>query len=128
VLRAVNASPVEIQDMCPSDTRFKLLVFTGDIQQPAQLTLLRRFAEEIKKTGSALARLGSDAFDMITIIKGEKECVNHLDVPVVLRAHFNKCARSLLFSCHWLLTGRSMLSHTDIVILALVMQGTARWG
>ncbi|KAI0084010.1 FAD binding domain-containing protein [Irpex rosettiformis] len=90
VLRAVDSTPIEIQDMCPSDTRFKIAVFTGDITKPSQLDLLRTFAKEIFREGSPLEKLGSDAFDIFSVIKGEKDTVNYLDVPVVLRSHFYK--------------------------------------
>ena len=90
MLRAVDSTPVEIQDMCPSDTRFKVIVFTGDITQPLQLDLLRVFAKELFGEGSSLQALGSDAFDTFSVIKGEKETVNYLDIPVVLRSHFYK--------------------------------------
>ncbi|KAI0818888.1 FAD binding domain-containing protein [Irpex lacteus] len=90
VLRAVDSTPIEIQDMCPSDTRFKIIVFTGDITQPSQLDLLNTFSEEILGGDSFLKQLGADAFDIFTVIKGTKETVDYLDIPVVLRSHFYK--------------------------------------
>ncbi len=90
VLRAVDSTPIEIQDMCPSDTRFKIIVFTGDITQPSQLDLLNTFSEEVLGGDSFLKKLGADAFDIFTVIKGTKETVNYLDIPVVLRSHFYK--------------------------------------
>jgi phenol 2-monooxygenase (NADPH) len=90
VLRAVNSAPIEIQDMCPSDTRFKIFIFMGDIRLPSQLELVRAFASEIVKEGSALKTLGDKAFDIVSIVKGDKETMNYMDVPVVLRSHFYK--------------------------------------
>jgi phenol 2-monooxygenase (NADPH) len=91
VLRAVNLIPIELQDMCPSDTRFKVLIFTGDIKQSSQLELVRSFARKIFKEGSVINKIGHGAFDIVSIIKGDKETVNYLDIPAVLRSHFYKC-------------------------------------
>ena len=107
VLRAVDATPVEIQDMCPSDTRFKVLVFTGDISQSSQSNLLRKFAKEVFKEGSLVKTFGSDAFDILTIIKGEKETVNYLEIPVVLRTHYSKYV--------FLYAYRSSMLNSDVV-------------
>ncbi|KAI0818935.1 FAD binding domain-containing protein [Irpex lacteus] len=90
VLRAADSTPIDIQETCPSDSRFKIIVFTGDIKQQPQLDLLNSFADEIFREGSPLKKLGNDAFDILSILKGEKETVNYLAVPVVLRSHFHK--------------------------------------
>ena len=37
-----------------------------------------------------MKQFGSDTFDILTIIKGQKETVNYLEVPVVLRSHYSK--------------------------------------
>lgn len=89
VLRAGSNQPVEIQDLCPSDTRFKILVFTGDVHTQAQSDLVKRFADQITSS-FAIGKLGGKAFDFMCIIKGEKETTEYVDVPAVLRTHWTK--------------------------------------
>ena len=36
VLRMADRRAIDIQDVCPADTRFKVLVFTGDDATPAE--------------------------------------------------------------------------------------------
>lgn len=36
LVRAADCHPVNLHDECPSDGRFKILVFTGDITVPSQ--------------------------------------------------------------------------------------------
>ncbi|KAI0693736.1 FAD binding domain-containing protein [Cytidiella melzeri] len=90
VLRAVNSTPIEIQDMCPSDARFKIIIFTGDISHASQLDLVRKFADEILREGGWLKKFGSDVYDIMSVIKGDKENVQYMDVPAVLRPHHYK--------------------------------------
>ncbi|EIM82041.1 uncharacterized protein STEHIDRAFT_103548 [Stereum hirsutum FP-91666 SS1] len=90
VLHAADNRPVEIQDLCPSDTRFKILVFTGDILAPAQSERVQRFATGITRSTSIVSKLGDKAFDIMCVVKGEKETSVYLDVPSVLRSHWTK--------------------------------------
>ena len=47
---AVDRRPIEIQDLLPSDTRFKILVFTGDTSEPEQLLKVVNLAEDLEDT------------------------------------------------------------------------------
>lgn len=95
-VRAADARPVEIQDMLPADTRFKLLLFAG-LLTPEQLTKVRRFAEELELPTSFLQKYNYPAegkaqsmFDIISITAGHKDDVNFLDLPPTFRTHWSK--------------------------------------
>ncbi|KAG2103083.1 FAD binding domain-containing protein [Suillus discolor] len=95
-VRAADARPMELQDMLPADTRFKLLFFVG-LLTSEQLTKVRRLAEELELPTSFLQKYGSPAqgkaqstFDIISIAAGHKDDVNFLDIPSTLRTHWSK--------------------------------------
>lgn len=95
-VRAADARPVEIQDMLPADTRFKLLFFVG-LLTSEQLTKVRRLAEELELPTSFLQKYNFPAqgkaqstFDIISIAAGHKDDVNFLDIPSTLRTHWSK--------------------------------------
>ncbi|KAI5114722.1 hypothetical protein M0805_001492, partial [Coniferiporia weirii] len=97
ILRAADARPYELQDLLPSDTRFKLVVFTGDLDVAAQNAKVSAFAEAaageagfLIKYGRAAANGWADVFGIITILAGKKEGVNYTSVPAVLRSHWSK--------------------------------------
>jgi phenol 2-monooxygenase len=95
-VRAADARPVDIQDMLPADTRFKLLLFVG-LLTPEKLTSVRRLAEEMQLPTSFLQKYGyptegkaQSMFDIIPITAGQKDDVNFLDLPLVFRSHWSK--------------------------------------
>ena len=113
LVRAADARPENIQELAPSDTRFKLFVFPGDISQPAAKAALAKLAEYVGEAGSFFRKFtpsgaAKDAvFDILTIAYVEllfielvayvpvssttkKETVNYNDVPQALRAHWSK--------------------------------------
>ena len=88
-VRAADARPMEIQDLLPADTRFKILVFagkTGDKQQLERVcTLAGAIGEGLyKKFG------GADVFDVISICSATKEEINYTDLPPLFRTHWSK--------------------------------------
>ncbi|KAG2042757.1 FAD binding domain-containing protein [Suillus americanus] len=95
-VRAADARPVDIQDMLPADTRFKLLLFVG-LLTSEQLANVRRLAEELQLPTSFLQKYGYSAqgnvqsmFDIISITAGHKDDVNFLDLPPTFRTHWSK--------------------------------------
>ncbi|KAI5120427.1 hypothetical protein M0805_009889 [Coniferiporia weirii] len=97
ILRAADARPYELQDLLPSDTRFKLVVFTGDLDVAAQAAKVSAFAEAAAGEAGLLSKYGraamngwADVFGIITILAGKKEDVNYTSVPAVLRSHWSK--------------------------------------
>lgn len=98
-IRAADAWPYEIQDLLPSDFKFKLMIFTGDYNKPEQKAKVKVLAEGLEKPGSFYNRYAplstgkaaaSQRFGLITIWDGKKEEVNFYDIPAVLRPHWSQ--------------------------------------
>ncbi|KAH8995052.1 FAD binding domain-containing protein [Lactarius hatsudake] len=81
LVRAADAREVNIQDLAPSDSRFKLFVFPG--------VHANKVASFLERPEGFFNRR-RDACSVITIMCGEKTTVNHLAVPPVLRPHWTK--------------------------------------
>lgn len=94
IIRAADFRPFELHDLIPSDTRFKVLIFTGDLDNPVQMTRVESLAAAITGTDGFLTRFGGESwhgvFDILTILVGKKETVNYTTVPAVLRPHWSK--------------------------------------
>ncbi|KAF8159367.1 FAD binding domain-containing protein [Crassisporium funariophilum] len=91
-LRAADYRPVELQDLLPSDARFKILVFAGDTSDAAQLSKVEVHAEELADLLEKLAP-GPDifsAFDILSISSAAKSNVRYNDLPKRLRSHWSK--------------------------------------
>lgn len=93
-IRAADSQPVELQDLLPSDTRFKVLVFTGDTTDKMQLKRVRALSEEMAKPEAFLKRFGnrnpSIVFDVLSISSAKKQHSNYTDVPELFRSHWSK--------------------------------------
>ncbi|TFY54823.1 hypothetical protein EVJ58_g8633 [Rhodofomes roseus] len=93
-VRAADATPFEIQDLLPADTRFKVLVFAGDVMDPAQLQRVRTLAEEVGGSEGFLKCFSKGGvekvFDVLTIASGDKFKVITADIPAVFRSHWSK--------------------------------------
>jgi len=95
-VRVADARPVELHDMLPSDTRFKLLLFVG-LLTPGQLGKVRKLAEDLQLPSSFLQKYDYPAegkvqsmFDIIPIAAGHKDDVNFLDIPSTFWTHWSK--------------------------------------
>ncbi|KAG1850916.1 FAD binding domain-containing protein [Suillus subluteus] len=96
-IRAADAWPFEIQDLLPSDFRFKLLVFTGDYSDPRQQASVKSMVANLQTPESFLNRYATPGkssensrFDIITISKGRKDGFDFLQFPTLLRSHWSK--------------------------------------
>jgi len=94
-VRAADAWPFELQDLIPSDFRYKLLVFTGDFNDASQKERVKSMVKDLQRPQSFLtkyasAKTSSSRFDIITISKGKKDTVNYLKFPPLLRPHWSK--------------------------------------
>ncbi|KAF8075152.1 FAD binding domain-containing protein [Lyophyllum atratum] len=94
LVRAADHRPYELQDLCPSDTRFKVLVFTGDIYELTQKARLANLAAKMGADDGFLKRYspGGDifaAFDILAIT-AEHKIVRHGDLPELFRTHWSK--------------------------------------
>lgn len=86
--------------MIPSDTRYKILIFTGDVEVETQRLRLDLFAREATSSSGFLTIYGRRTkldkttwgalFDVISVIAGKKEKVDYTSVPSALRAHWSK--------------------------------------
>ncbi|ETW78714.1 hypothetical protein HETIRDRAFT_459911 [Heterobasidion irregulare TC 32-1] len=89
VLRMADRRAIDIQDVCPADTRFKVLVFTGDLRDPAQRARVEKFAAELGRKDGFFRAIGEtkaeSIYDVLSILKGKKEEGSHFDVPEILR-------------------------------------------
>ena len=95
-LRAADTCPVEIQDLLPSDVRFKVLLFAENLTE-TRVAELKMLAEELSRPSSFLHKYSPDGnfstvFDIITITTGKKDDVNYnyLLVPAFFRPHWSK--------------------------------------
>ncbi|KZT07230.1 uncharacterized protein LAESUDRAFT_120001 [Laetiporus sulphureus 93-53] len=93
-VRAADARPYEIQDLLPADTRFKILVFTGDIRDKLQPDRVTKLAADMEQPNAFLKRFskgGIDSvFDILCINAGKKGSLNYTDFPALLRPHWSK--------------------------------------
>ncbi|OCB87643.1 hypothetical protein A7U60_g5169 [Sanghuangporus baumii] len=115
VLSAANGRPYELQDFLPSDTRFKIVVFAGDLDAQVQRGRVEAFASGLGREGGVLKRFGDrtkgsksgqeeggevkgivkrkpweEVFEILTVMAGKKETVNYTSVPTILRSHWTK--------------------------------------
>jgi phenol 2-monooxygenase len=95
-VRAADARPYEIQDMLPSDTRFKLLFFVGYLTEE-RVRELNALSDQMRRPSCFLQKYGyptegtaQSMFSIITIMSGDKEDVDYIRVPTLLRPHWCK--------------------------------------
>ncbi|KAI5991956.1 FAD binding domain-containing protein [Pisolithus albus] len=95
-VRAADARPVEIHDLLPADTRFKILIFLGSMDEESRLLEISALADQLSSPTGFLRRYSTDGqasssmFDLITIVAGRKENFNYLSVPLIFRPHWSK--------------------------------------
>ncbi|GBE86738.1 Phenol hydroxylase [Sparassis crispa] len=91
---AADARPFELQDLLPSDTRFKILVFAGNTADEQQLARVNALAEEMGAPEGFFRRFGRGApdnvFDILSISSAKKQEVNFTDLPELFRPHWSK--------------------------------------
>ncbi|KAL1759801.1 FAD binding domain-containing protein [Schizophyllum commune] len=88
-IRVADARPVNIQDMLPSNGKFKILVFAGEYTRDEFLPDLRQFADGLV---DILAKYGktshSEVMDIVIILSGKHDPACLLQVPSTLRPHW----------------------------------------
>ncbi|KAH7915247.1 FAD binding domain-containing protein [Hygrophoropsis aurantiaca] len=89
-VRAADSWPYELQDLLPSDFRFKLLTFVGDVSDAVQRGKVEAMVKELGRPQGFLARYGQERFDIVTVGLGRKEEVDFLQFPALLRPHWSK--------------------------------------
>ena len=80
---------MNIQDMLPSNGKFKIFVFAGEYTRDEFLADLQQFADGLVDT---LAKYGktshSEVMDIVTILSGKQDPACLLQVPSTLRPHW----------------------------------------
>lgn len=93
-IRAADARPFDIQDVLPSDTRFKVLAFVGNTTNDVQMHRIHALATYLDGSDSFFRRFGgsdpSRVFDLLAISSATKDELNYTDLPVVFRSHWSK--------------------------------------
>ncbi|KIK04558.1 hypothetical protein K443DRAFT_92950 [Laccaria amethystina LaAM-08-1] len=98
-VRAADSRPVEIQDLLPADSRFKLIVFVGNSSDATRRDRIRRLAEDIRDVLRPYSPDGISAvFEIIPISCAKKADVRYNDL-------------SKLFGCHW---SKVLIDDTDV--------------
>ena len=92
--RVADGRQFEVQNLLPSDTRFKVLVFIGDVSDAIQIAKVNQLVGDLGKTDGFLRRYSPDgnvfaAFDIISIASNNDN-IRYTDVPDLLRSHWSK--------------------------------------
>ncbi|KAK0466825.1 FAD binding domain-containing protein [Desarmillaria tabescens] len=92
VVRAADSRPFNIQDLLPSDARFKLIVFTGDTSSASTLAVLQQSANELQSVLTKYCASGpiTSVFDIISISSESKATILYNALPPFLRSHWTK--------------------------------------
>lgn len=91
--RAADLRPYELQDLLPSDMRFKILIFTGNTSDVPRQSTLQSLAHDMEKLLCKYADQGKihDLFEIIIISSATETKVRYTDVPQFFRPHWSKC-------------------------------------
>lgn len=94
-LGGASAAPHELQDLLPSNFRYKLVVFVGDLDDASQMKRVESLVNDLQQPGTFLTTYASNEtlgsrFDIITICKGKKEEFEYMKIPSLLRQHWSK--------------------------------------
>ena len=93
-IRTADARPLDIQDVLPADTRFKILVCAGDITVHDSLARLSKGGEHLNRPTSFLRRFGRGAkagewevFDVMCFTSAKSKDLNYLGMCSCERLH-----------------------------------------
>ncbi|KAJ7140287.1 FAD binding domain-containing protein [Mycena crocata] len=79
LLCAADSRPVELQDLLPSNTHFKLLVFIGDTTA---------FKDPAAQVDGIMKKFGR-VVDVVSVVPSKRH-ISFMDLPAVLRPHWSK--------------------------------------
>ncbi|EEB87607.1 hypothetical protein MPER_14993, partial [Moniliophthora perniciosa FA553] len=89
LLRAADSRPFNIQDLLPSNTRFKILVFTGDSSDAKQLAKVQSLAERLQAPDSFLVKGSAKNMTEFISISSTKKNVVYNVIPLLFRSHWS---------------------------------------
>ncbi|KAH9927960.1 FAD binding domain-containing protein [Epithele typhae] len=94
---SADARPVELHDLLPSDTRFKILVFGGDVSIREDKARLRANADALESPRGFLRRLGRgrergqwEVFDLLCFTSAKLAVHEYLDFPQFFREDWKR--------------------------------------
>lgn len=91
LLYAAHFRPVDIQDLCPSDTRFKIFIFAGDLTEEERTKSLEHVGQILMGPEGLNARFGGGrVIEVLTVLSGKKEAVDYMTVRLCLRSSWRK--------------------------------------
>jgi len=96
ILRTGDFRPYNVHDVLLSDTRFKMIIFSGDVNNPKQKAKLDAIAARLDQPEGLLQRftprgVPEDAvFDIMTISRIDSLDANVFAIPSRLRSHWSK--------------------------------------
>ena len=88
LLRAADDMPVEIQDLCPSNSRFKLFAFIGNLISDEDWVRVRGVADNLVTLKN---RYPQGVFDIFSVVGKSTDVFTYLDLPEILRSHWTWC-------------------------------------
>ena len=83
-IRAASGRPIEVQDMLPADTRFKILVFAGNVSAKMDKDKLQALADSLNMPENFLRRHGRgdigswEVFDVLCFSSANQDQVDYL--------------------------------------------------
>ncbi|KAB5591621.1 hypothetical protein CTheo_4921 [Ceratobasidium theobromae] len=96
VIRTADARPFEIQDLAPSDIRYKILVFAGNTKDAIQKARIQKLADELEKPGRFYRKYTpagapvDTVFEILIVSSMTKTTGDYTDIPPTLRTHWSK--------------------------------------
>ena len=125
VIRAADGRPTEIQDMLPSDGKFKIILFTGELEEGNEAGEVRRKGVKDIESGlvgsngsghAVLRKYGPSLewVDIVSVMVGTKENSNFTSVPEGLRSHWSKYVISFTFESYLLSDKPTPLSESSL--------------
>jgi len=94
ILRAADCRPFEIQDLLPSDARFKIILFIGDTSDSRQLGIINDLANELDGVLGKLAPSGRifTMFDILAVCSDTKISIRlgYKKLPLLIRSHWSR--------------------------------------
>jgi phenol 2-monooxygenase len=86
LIRTADRAPVDIQDTCPSDGRFKVLIFGGNFVGDADMARWQSIGERLR---AALEdKITQGLVGIVNVLKTVGEERGYQDLPITLRMHW----------------------------------------
>lgn len=103
-LRAADSRPFEIQDLLPSDARFKIILFTGDTSNSTQLVTINGLASGLDDVLRKSAPSGDifTMFDILAICSDNRTSIRlgYGKLPLLLRSHWSRYVFDIPLAIH----------------------------